>query len=217
MTSRKENLPPAEQRVLVVIMNNRRDLETARTAGWYRIPVKRAPRQVAADYLAFYQTSAFSEERWHINHYAPVLRYRLATRRELLPKEFDHPRAEDLYYRIEIGPLRRLRKPIPSLKLRRITFIPTTLERLLTASEIGDLWERSSTAERLWREFKGRRTETERERLIRDRRVAYNVNFAISRRRGNGGMIMPFPPTRSSRRIHTKFMPSLPLQSVSTL
>lgn len=38
------NYPAPE--VLVAIMNNHRDLEIARTQGWYRIPVKNADRFV---------------------------------------------------------------------------------------------------------------------------------------------------------------------------
>jgi hypothetical protein len=42
--------------VLVAVVNNRRDLEIARLLGWYRIPVRSAPKAVGVDYLAFYQT-----------------------------------------------------------------------------------------------------------------------------------------------------------------
>jgi len=93
------------QRVLVAVMNDRRDLEIARHEGWYRIPLKRAPRRVGAEYLAFYQTKAFDDEKWAVNYYAPTRRYRLVTRAELLPEEIDHPRAAEPYYKVEIGPL----------------------------------------------------------------------------------------------------------------
>lgn len=125
-----------DQRVLVVVMNNTRDMIMVREQGWYRIPVKRAPAQIAADLMAFYQTGAFGEEKWAIRYYAPVRGYRLATRRQLLPDEPEHPRAQDLYYRVELGPLQTLPHPIVSAHLRRITFIPTTLQRLLQAREI---------------------------------------------------------------------------------
>ena len=71
-----------------------------------------APSRFAADFLAFYQTAAFGAERWAVRYYAPVLRYRIATRRELLPAEPDHPRASDHYYRVEIGPLESLPLPL---------------------------------------------------------------------------------------------------------
>lgn len=136
--------------VLVAVLNNPRDLEIAREQGWYRIPLSRAPQRVAADYLAFYQTRAFGEEGWAVNYYAPVRRFRVVRRAELLPDEADHPRAGERYYKVEIGPLQRLPRPIPSRKLRRITFIPTTLDRLLAAREINDLWWRDDPQERLW-------------------------------------------------------------------
>ena len=115
--------------VLVAVLTSPRDLAIAREQGWYRIPVKRAPRRVAADYLAFYQTRAFGEEAYAVSYYAPVRRFHLARRAELLPDEPDHPRAGEAYYQIEIGSLERLPRPIPSRRLRRITFIPTTLKR----------------------------------------------------------------------------------------
>ena len=142
-----------EARVLVVVVNNPRDFALARDAGWYRIPLARAPRLVAADYLAFYQTRAFDDEAWAIRYYAAICGYRVATRAELLPDEPKHPRASEPYYKVEIGPLQRLEWPIPSHRLRRITFIPTTLARLLTATEINELWLDNLLQDQLWAEF----------------------------------------------------------------
>ena len=136
--------------VLVAVVNNEHDFARARDEGWYRIPVKRAPRRVAAEYLAFYQTRAFGEEGCAVNFYAPVRRFHVLSRAELLPDEPDHPRAGDAYYKIEIGPLQRLPRPVPSRALRRIAFIPTTLQRLLAAQEINDLWQRDDPQQRLW-------------------------------------------------------------------
>ena len=138
----REAHPGSGERVLVAVMNNTRDWDIAQRQGWYRIPIKRAPRRVAADYVAFYFTGAFPPDLRHrVVFYAPIEAYRLAARAALLPDEPDHPRAQDLYYRIEMGPMRRLARPIVSERFRRITFIPTTMERLLSASEILDLWE----------------------------------------------------------------------------
>ena len=146
-----EGIAPEEARVLVAVMNSRRDLELARQQGWYRIPLGRAPRQVGGDYLAFYQTAAFGpQEKWAIRYYAQVRRVRIVKRVELLPDEADHPRADDRYFKVEIGPLQELPQPVPSLRLRRITFIPTTLEKLLKAQEINELWMGDGLQERLW-------------------------------------------------------------------
>jgi UV DNA damage endonuclease len=148
-----DGIDPGTLRVLVAVMNNPRDLQLAREQGWYRIPVRRAPRQVAADVLAFYQTAAFDEpERWTITHYAPIRKYRIVRRTELLPDEGDHPRADEEYYKVEIGSLQQLASPIPSRNLRRITFIPTTMDRLLGVGEINGLWMGSGLQERLWAE-----------------------------------------------------------------
>jgi len=147
----REIRPGSGERVLVAVMNDPRDLAIAREQHWYRVPVKRAPKRVGADYLALYLTGAFPPgERHRVSWYAPILAYRLTTRVDLLPGEAKHPRAQEQYFKIEIGPLQRLAHPIPSPKLRRITFIPTTMERLLNAREIGDLWDKGSGQDELW-------------------------------------------------------------------
>lgn len=155
----REARPGSGERVLVAVLNNPRDLAIAREKGWYRIPVERAPRRIGADYLAFYFTGAFPEAQRHkVVFYAPIHAYRLATRVELLPDEPSHPRAHERYFKVEIGSLRQLARPVCSHRLRRITFIPTTLERLLSACEINDLWDRGSGQEELWSATQGSTT-----------------------------------------------------------
>jgi len=169
-----------EPRVLVAVMNDPRALEIARSASWYRIPVRRAPPRVAADYLAFYQTGAFgSEERWAINYYAPIRRYHIVRRRDLLPEEANHPRANDEYYKIEISPLESLPHPIPSRRLRRITFIPTTLRRLLNAEEINDLWLSDRVKAELWDSLKAQGIPAERQVNLREEDETYHMDFVI--------------------------------------
>ena len=141
---------PGDAPVMVAVVNHPDDLARAREQGWYRIPFARAPNRIGADFLAFYQTGAFPpDERWAVRFVAPVRGYRLATRGELIPEQPDHPQ-RTRYHRVEIGPLWPLPNPIPSLRLRRITFIRTTLDKLLTAREINDLWLRSPFRDRLW-------------------------------------------------------------------
>ena len=129
------------ERVLVVVVPRLRDWELVRSEHWYRIPVATAPQRIGAQYLAFYHTKVFGPTRWSITYYAPIRRYRLVRRRDLLPDEPDHQHADHLYYKIEIGPLEALPRPIPSRKLRRVTFIMTTMSRLLAARDVVDLWE----------------------------------------------------------------------------
>ncbi|HEY0737675.1 MAG TPA: hypothetical protein VGD69_22345 [Herpetosiphonaceae bacterium] len=139
--------------VLVVVVNNRRDWQRVVNEGWYRIPLKHAPQPVAAEALAFYLTRPFGADAWQVVWYAPTRRYQLVTRRELLPAEPDHPRAGARYYRIALGSPRRLERPIPSRRLRRVTFIPTTFGRLLTAADVADLWQIDDVTPMLWTQF----------------------------------------------------------------
>lgn len=171
---------PDDSPVLVVVTNDPADLERARMHGWYRIPLDRAPHRVAAEYLAFYQTGAFpSEERWRVQWYAAVHGYRIVSRCELLPEEPLHPRANERYYRIDLGPLTPLPQPIPSRRLRRISFISTTLTRLRQAKEINDLWIKGSSQERLWTALKAADLEAERQYPLREDLPQYVADFAL--------------------------------------
>jgi hypothetical protein len=142
-----------DARVLVAVVTRPRDLAAARDEGWYRIPLTRAPRALHADYLAFYQTAAFGEERWAVRYLAAVRAVSIATRAALLPAEAGHPRAAERYYRFELSAFERLPAPVPSRRLRRVTFIATTLGQLLRARDVAELWHAAEDAggwETLW-------------------------------------------------------------------
>lgn len=142
-----------ETPALVVVVNSALDWRRVQEEHWYRIPLRRAPRQAGAAFLAFYHTGIFEEERWSIYWYAPVRSVQILPRHILIPDEPAHPRAQELYLRYDLGPLEELPAPIPSRRLRRIVFIPTTLERLLSARDISQLWVKQSLQERLWVEL----------------------------------------------------------------
>lgn len=131
---------PYTARVLVAVVTRTKDLGCVREERWYRVPVRRAPRNLAAEYLAFYQTAAFGAERWAVRYIAPVRQIDIVPRHTLLPDEADHPRAADRYYCFTLGPLWTLPSPVPSRRLRRITFISTTMGQLLRAHDVVDLW-----------------------------------------------------------------------------
>lgn len=171
-------------RVLVAVVPSARDWERIRREGWYRIPLARAPRRLGAEYLAFYHTKGGGDLRWTISYYAAVRGFRLARRRELVPDEPDHPRADDLYYRVDLGPVEPLPRPIPSRKLRRVTFIATTLGRLLSASEINDLWEREAARDRLWRALQAREVPAERDYVVENGTSRRIVDLAVRCRWG---------------------------------
>jgi hypothetical protein len=159
-------------------MNDRRDFDIVQNDGWYRIPTKYAPQSVTeANILAFYFTRIFEDEKWAIHWYAPVLGHELVHRRDLFPDEQEHPRAEETYYKIQVGPLKQLAKPIPSLRWRRITFIDTTWDRFTAAQEINDLY--TSSADGLYVTLKETGFHPERAYNVREGGVKYEVDIAV--------------------------------------
>ncbi len=154
-------LPASTALILVAVMNNPRDLEIARLLGWYRIPLKTAPKVIAVDYLAFYQTGSFAGEKSCIQFIARVRGHELTTRAELLRDELDHPRAKEEYYKVQIGPLIQLPKPITADKWRRITFLYTTGEYLQRAVTINDLVVQSEERQTLWTSLRERASQAQ--------------------------------------------------------
>ncbi len=149
-------LPEPTDLVLVAVINQPRDLEIARVLGWYRIPHKSAPKTVQVDWLAFYQTAAFGAEKWAVHYCAPVRGHELVTRAELFRNEPDHPRAQELYYKIQLGQLCALPRPLPTSQWRRVTFVYTTGERLLNASDLSEVVINSTERQLLWQALRER-------------------------------------------------------------
>ncbi len=149
--------PPSKTLILVALIPRPRDLEIARLLGWYRVPLRTAPKVINVDYLAFYQASAFgAARRWRIETIAEVRGHELTTRAELLRDEPGHPRAREEYYKIQLGPLETLPRPILAGRWRRITFLYTTGELLSRASTVNDLVVHSEEREILWRSLRER-------------------------------------------------------------
>jgi hypothetical protein len=142
--------------VLIAVLNNLRDLEVVRLLGWYRIPLRYAPKIIAVDALAFYQTAEFGEEKWSIRYVARVQGVEMVKRSDLFQEDVDHPRANEEYYKLQLGPLEVLPHPIVARAWHRITFFYTSGERLLGAREIHDLAVPSADRETLWNALRDR-------------------------------------------------------------
>jgi hypothetical protein len=142
--------------VLVCLLPSPRDLEIARLLGWYRIPLRTAPKVVAVDALAFYQPGTFGQAGGRIEFTAEVRGHELTTRVELLRDEPEHPRAREEYYKLQVGPLERLAHPIVAEKWRRLTFLYTTGEYLLKARTLNELVVASDERALLWRSLRER-------------------------------------------------------------
>jgi hypothetical protein len=169
-----------EDRVLVAILGSPRDFALARDHGWYRIPQKRAPKGVHAEYLAFYFNRSFGDQKWAIHYYGKKLGHELVHRRDLIPDEPDHPRAGELYYKIQLDALKRLDRPIVSLRWRRISFIHTTWDRFTDAAEINDLFvEGDSYVDRLYYALREAGIFPERQYQVKEGSTAYKVDLAI--------------------------------------
>lgn len=142
--------------ILVAILKSVRDLEIARVLGWYRIPLRSAPKMIAVDYLAFYQSAAFGEAKWRIDYLAEIRGVELTTRRELLRDEPEHPFAQQAYYKVQLGALIPLQEPLPAGRWKRITFFYTTGEYLQRARTIDDLVLAEPDRAGIWRALRER-------------------------------------------------------------
>jgi hypothetical protein len=153
------SLPEKTSLILVCFMPTPRDMEIARVLGWYRIPLRTAPKVVAVDYLAFYQPASFGKRKWLIESVAPVQGHELVTRAELFKEDTAGLKAREEYYKIQIGPFIQLPQPIRAEKWKRVTFFYTTGEYILDAKTINDLIVHSDERKMLWQSLRERATQ----------------------------------------------------------
>ena len=142
--------------ILVCLMPTPRDMEIARLLGWYRIPLKSAPKVVSVDYLAFYQPTSFGERGGQVEYIAQVRGHELTTRGELLKDEADHPRAKEEYFKLQLGNLEKLKEPVRTDKWKRLTFLYSTGEYLLNAKTLNDLVIEGEERNMLWKNLRER-------------------------------------------------------------
>ena len=166
--------------VLVALINTPRDLKMATDERWYRIPTKHAPKFFSgAQYLAFYLPSSFRARKWSIDTYATVRGHELVRRVDLFPDEPDHPRANELYYKLQLGETETREPPITSRRGRRVLFLWTNWDKFLQATKWNDLYLRTSAHEKLYDALKADHLEVEREMFVREGRSRYRVDFLV--------------------------------------
>jgi len=130
-----------DDRVLVGAITRKKDLRLARDQGWYRIPQARMPRGVHTEYLAFFLSSRVAgQPESGIYFFAERAGLELAYRRDLLPDEADHPRANEVYYQVQLRNWQAKTPPVLNPTRRSIAFIYTTWDRFVRAREIKDLY-----------------------------------------------------------------------------
>jgi len=153
---------PETALIMVAILPNQQDFDIARLFGWYRIPLKNAPKVISVDYLAFYQSKAIGgADARQIAFVAEILGHELTVRRDLIRDEPDHPRADEEYFKLQIGPVQRLEQPVPAGEWKRITFFYTTGEMFKIAQTVNDLViKNQDEREILWHTLRERALKT---------------------------------------------------------
>ncbi|MEZ4666727.1 MAG: hypothetical protein R3E39_02190 [Anaerolineae bacterium] len=131
-----------EDRVLVGVINRKRDLECVLNDHWYRIPQDQMPKGVNAEYLGFFLSRAFGERNGGIYYFAERKGIELLQRKVLLPDELNHRHAERNYYKVQLGKVREKSPPVLNDSRRAISFIYTTWDRFVRASRIKDLYSK---------------------------------------------------------------------------
>ena len=154
---------------------------------WYHIPVESAPKNATlTEYLAFYFPAVFGKKlQYKVNYYAKVRKVNIVKRIQLFPEEQEHRKAYKNYYQFHLRQLKKLSKPIPSKRWRRIIHIPTSRQKLFTAGEINDLYDTSPLEEKMYLEMKKRRIDTERQVFVKVSGQIYCLDFGIFCRQGN--------------------------------
>jgi hypothetical protein len=152
------NQLPETALVLVAVMPSPKDLEIARLFGWYRIPLRLAPKLIDVDYILFYQTGKFPlDHQSVIETFAEVKGHELTTRSELIRDEPDHPRANEEYFKVELGMLYSLQTPIRTEKWKRISFFYSLGNLVNRARIINDLVVKTDDREILWNSIREKR------------------------------------------------------------
>lgn len=128
-----------DDRVLVGVVNRKKDFRIACDQHWYRIPQNQMPRGIGAEYIALFLSGRiFGEPAGGIACFARITGLELARRRELLPDE--DKKAEEIYYKVQFRHLVIKDPPIRNVSKRSISFIRTTWDRFVSARAIPDLY-----------------------------------------------------------------------------
>jgi very-short-patch-repair endonuclease len=170
--------------VLVAIMNRLDDWQRVVNEGWYRIPVDTAPKPWPPKWIAFYKTKVFGAEHHTVTHFARIESISEVSRAELFPDECPSKRAGRRYHRLQLQDLKELPEPIPSLRWRRIVFIPTTMTKLELAQEINDLYNDSPLEDALWVQLRKLEMPAERQFFVRYKAINHCLDFALFCKRG---------------------------------
>ncbi len=169
---------------MIGVVRRLSDLEIILSERWYRVPARRTflrrPR-----YLAFYLTKRCGPRGGAVTHYAPIKKVSRSLRRNLLPREKSHPGAGDPYWKFHLGEVRKLPRRIENKLQRRITFAYTTIELLLNAHEVGELFRVPPLEEIMRKLLEKSRISFKTQFCVIDRKKCrYRLDFAVFCKKG---------------------------------
>lgn len=166
--------------MLLAIFKYKYSLTYLQEDNWYHIPVDRTPKTFkSAKWLCFYQGKAFEQEAYRVQYYGEIDGVDIVPYRKLFPNRMDSAKSDWLYYKIRLKELKRLPEPILSFRPRRLSFIPTTLEKFHSPNQINDLFNESPLEDLLWKELKKLDIKAERQWLLPVEKRKYYLDFAL--------------------------------------
>ncbi len=145
-----------DDRVLVGVVNRKKDFLIAQNDHWYRVPQKQMPHGINAEYIAlFLSGKTFKEKSGGVAYFAPIKGYELKHRKDLLPDE--DKRADEVYYQLQFEKLLEKVPPIVNESKRSISFVRTTWDRFISAKTIADLYSQADYyVDRIYHALKSR-------------------------------------------------------------
>lgn len=177
--------------VLVAMLPEIKDWNILRQELWYRIPIHSAPPIIklgTVKYIAFYHTSKFDENlKYKVVTYGKIKQITQVSRKQLFPFESpNHTKSQNQYYKIEIEELLELEKPFVSRRGHRITFVPTSEDKLFSQyTDFNILFRGSPLEEDMKSIIETMDIEYEREWEEYVGNKKYRLDFAIFCQKGN--------------------------------
>jgi very-short-patch-repair endonuclease len=178
--------------VLVAHVASPQDLHRALNDGWYRL----RPCQAVDDlgdlrrfrYLALYESGWDARPPYRIRNYAKIKRVDRQYRRDLIPDEPDHERADGRYSVLRLERAKELRVPLYSRWSRDDRFLTTDWNHLINAKEWNDLYLGSPLERRFYEGLRRAGLFAEREFWTQcsdlGRPRSFRLDFAVFCREG---------------------------------
>lgn len=170
--------------VLIAVLKNKKDLNILLKKHWYRIPVSNSPRK-KAEYIAFYQPALFGKNGSCISYYGKIKNISIFKRKEILPSECGHHKADNNYYKMEVSDIKKLPKPVKNKHKMRISFGFTCLDKLMKAESINQLFDVMPIESILAENLDKNKINASREHIffLPDKKI-YRLDFAVFCKKG---------------------------------